>query len=146
MVLLTICAAACGINQEHYDTARQARAFGAADRGMLAACVPDSATNIHMVIDHDSGRVWLWCDLDAHAQSELRSNVRAVGWSEARASATPPPFSFNFPDWNPILGERMVSTPPPDFYFIAGAWHGLVNRDGRCWMTLCVVPPLKRKT
>ncbi|HJT15949.1 MAG TPA: hypothetical protein VJ853_01100, partial [Thermoanaerobaculia bacterium] len=97
---------------------------------------PDTATNVHAVIDHESGRVWLWCDLDRRSQAELTSKVRAVGWSEARMNATPPPFEFNFPDWNPILGGRMSGTPPANFYFAAGAWHGLVNSSGRCWMTL----------
>jgi hypothetical protein len=136
VLLLAVFAAGCGINQEHYDTAKLGRASGAADRGMLPAFVPDTATNVHMVIDHDTGRVWLWCDLDQQALSELRSRVHAVGWPEARASAVPPPFSFNFPDWNPVLGGRMNGTPPADFYFTAGAWHGLVNRSGRCWITL----------
>ncbi|HUJ15054.1 MAG TPA: hypothetical protein VL284_14805 [Thermoanaerobaculia bacterium] len=139
VLLLGLFAAGCGINQEHYETAHDARLFGAAERGMLPECVPDSATNVHMVIDHDTGRVWVWCDLDRQTEPALRSNVRAAGWAEVRASAAPPPFAFHFPDWNPILGGRMNGTPAGDFYFVFGPnreWHGLVNSSGRCWITL----------
>ncbi|HEY6843030.1 MAG TPA: hypothetical protein VI391_02605 [Thermoanaerobaculia bacterium] len=107
-----------------------------ASRG-FPSCVPDSATDIDMVTDHDNGRIWVWCKLDRHAQSELAARVRKVGWGQAAANATTPPFTAFQPDWNPILGGRLTFTPPAGpLYFVFEQWHGIADPNGKCWMTL----------
>ena len=136
---LFVLATACGVYQEHYETAAQARVMGADQRG-LPPFVPAAATNVHIVNDTNNHGVWIWCDLDLQAQAQLKGNVRAVSWSRARANTAPPPFSFNFPAWNAILGGTLTYTPPAgELYFVAGAvdeWHGIVDPSGRCWITL----------
>jgi hypothetical protein len=137
VLALLLFACAYGVQQEHYRSGAEARAFGAGQRGLLPVCVPDTATNIHMVNDTRSGGVWVWCDLDKRAQSELRATVQKVGWGQAAANTTSPPFTLASPEWNPILGGTLTSTPPAGpLYFVSGAWHGIADPGGRCWITL----------
>lgn len=136
ILMVAVTTVSCDVVKQQYPTAALARASGAEQRGLLPTFVPDRASNVTIAHDVDTNDVWIRCTLDQQALTQLRSKVRAVGWSEARTNTKTPPWWFG--SWNPVLGGTLTYTPPAGtLYFVFGQgdeWHGIASSSGECWI------------
>jgi hypothetical protein len=144
-LLILILAAACfdiNLHRETYRDGRMARAFGAYDRGIVPAFIPDNARNI-TTANHDvTGAVWLRCELPGDTLSAVTAGVQPVGWAEAHANAEAAPEFLG--EWHPVLcsGPLIYTPEATSTYFVyrqsSREWHGVIDPSQRICFAYCL--------
>jgi hypothetical protein len=134
---LILLLAACfdtNLHRETYQDGRMARNFGAYDRGIVPAFIPDDARNV-TTANHDiTGEVWVRCELPGDTLAAVTSAVPQVAMQSALANMQAPP---------EFLGQWIAKPPGATsvgFIYRQGAreWHGVIEPDRRLCFVYCL--------
>jgi len=118
--------------RETYQDGKMARNFGAYQRGIVPAFLPDDARNITTANNEATKEVWVRCELPGDTLGSVTSAVPHVAMEAALARMQPPP---------EFLGQWY--SKPPDaassgFIYREGSreWHGVI--EGRLCFVYCL--------
>ena len=131
VALLTIACFDPNLHRETYEDGKMARNFGAYDRGIVPAFVPDGVRNVTTANDEKTGEVWVRCELPGDTLTTVSTAVphaamESVKWRQ------PPSF----------LGQWKALVTPPSTGFIyrqgTREWHGWIDARERVLFAYCL--------
>ena len=140
LAVIAFCAITCSrfdYYRETYETGKMARDFGAFQRGLVPAFVPDDARDVTLANNHVTGAAWMRCELPESGLPKILASVTHVGWIEARQHSEAAPDWIG--DWHPVIGQQaLLSTPGgSSVYFIyrdaSREWHGVITPSRICY-------------